>query len=99
MDRTLNKISTRYALHLTAKEFKCILFRDAERLLNYKPTLSDLLEQTYYIEHVVINDYMICYSISHQDNEAHHNLIHNDIEMYIEGLETEWTGVDSRIEP
>lgn len=98
MDRTLHKIHTRYALHLTVGQLRCILLRDVEREINYRPTLKDLLEDTYPIEDVVVNYGMIAYSINRvQDTEEEHNLIHNDIETYLEGLETRWTGVDKRL--
>ena len=96
MDRTLHKISTRYALHLTVGQMRCILLRDVEREIAYRPNLKDLLENTYAVEDVAINYSMVAYSINRvQDTEEEHNLIHNDIETYIEGLETHWTGVDN----
>ena len=95
MDRTLHKISTRYTVHLTQDEYRCLLMRDLERIMSSMDTLKRLLMDTYPVWDISIEGAMIFFSMRERNNdEEEHNLILNDIEMYIEGMETYWTGLD-----
>ena len=97
MDRTLHKISICYAVDLTDDEVESLLLRDRTRKLCRLKTLGTLLYETYTVGDIEVRDNSIFFSMyQHGEDEEELELILNDIEMYIEGIENEWTGVDSQ---
>lgn len=95
MNRTLHKVHTRYVIELTPVEYKTLLLRDVERILSGLDNLKELLYDTYSVYDVSIMNQGVYLSILTRNSDYEHELILNDIECYVEGIENFWTGLDN----
>ena len=95
MDRERKLVTVRFALGLTDEENNAIAARDELRR-GKAPALYALLEDYHPVTDVTYYSNVILYTVRPwNDTEEQHNLIANDIESYIEGLETLMIGLDS----
>jgi len=87
-----------YGYALSKQDYADLTERDKVRSRAGKPTLTDLLYDTYDLDDINIYEeaYGFCFKVnSWSADEETLNLIANEIDQYIAGVENFWTGEDA----